>query len=107
MWTGLGSLEVGVDWIWESGIGFCCYLLLLEALICILIAIYMVLRSPGKASGANPHVSPVSKTSVAWPGEANLHVPVLPQGLGSPELQSQSPWQLGSPELGLCLACPA
>ena len=79
---------MGVDWIWESGIGFCFYLLLLEALMCILIAISMILSSPGKAPGANPLVSVDSKMSVGWPGEANPHVPVLPQGLGSPELQS-------------------
>ena len=94
----LANQNASVDWIWEPGSGcgldlgvwnwillffpafgsphvhFDCYL--------------HGFVSPGKASGANPLVSLVSKTSVGWPGEANLHVPVLPQGLGSPELQS-------------------
>ena len=39
----LAKEKTSVDWIWESGSGCWGYLLLLEALMCILIAIYMVL----------------------------------------------------------------
>ena len=39
----LAKEKSSVDWMWESGSGFCGYLLLLQALVCILIAMYMVL----------------------------------------------------------------
>ena len=60
----LAKQKASVDWIWEPGSGFCCYVLHVQAFMRILIAIYMILSSPGKAPGANPLVSVVSKTSV-------------------------------------------